>query len=484
MVNWRKLRNWNILITITAAVLSTAVHLSAEGPAAGDSTVVLSEIPGLVSLNPFEGDTAFDTVSARLLFDSLLERDAEGGLLPGLADSWKSENEGRVWTFALHRGVRFHDGTELTADDVVFTLNAVLDPPLPLSGLPSAATAGFSCRKLDRYTVRFEKSAPGGPGFFVLVPIVPRHSFGSGNLLDGEFTRRPVGTGSYRFIETDSARTLLMANHEYFRGEPRIESFVIRKFDDRQSAWAALMQGTLDVVPDLDQEDFLLLKNDSRFRVYRYQGNYTYSILMNYNDPLFSQPEIRDLFRRSIDREDLLHEIIDDSGRAGAGPAFIQQPVSGIGNISGYRPADAGLILDKLGWVDTDNDLIREKNGEELVVSLLLDGDDPLELKAAKRIRWQLLLTGIKLEIATAAGEHQMQEYLADTDYQTVLIQLYNGEAADGVPSSFDPGEPVLFLFCRDTLAACSRRITGVNPGRRQLLDSVLEWKIEGGRSE
>ena len=181
-------------------------------------------------------------------YDSLAEFDRGLNIKPALATSWKVDKKGV--TFTLRRGVRFHNGKELTAADVVYSVTNMKNPPPPGSltvaaNVPATITGA---RALSKYQVRLDLSAPDArvPGFFAWQrygPIVPEGLYDQINV-----ARQAIGTGPYRLVNfTPLDRVELVRNERFWKpGQPYMNGITMKVMTDEQARVAALRAGAID----------------------------------------------------------------------------------------------------------------------------------------------------------------------------------------------------------------------------------------------
>lgn len=190
------------------------------------------------------------------IFDTLVRLDPRTlTIQPSLAVSWDTSPDGRTWTFRLRRGVRFHDGTPLDADAVVFSFWRQLDPANPrrlddFPLFPEIFSHLQAVRKLDDQRVQFVLSAPYFPFLASLTAdCASIVSPAAVRRLGAEFARRPVGTGPFMLESWQPGKRLVLtANRDYWRGRPPIDQFVDTIEPRAELLSKYFQEGTLDIL--------------------------------------------------------------------------------------------------------------------------------------------------------------------------------------------------------------------------------------------
>jgi peptide/nickel transport system substrate-binding protein len=380
-----------------------------------------------------ESTTPYDflaTSFSSLIYSGLVNVDANSEFGPDLAERWQVSSDGLSWTFFLRKGVTYHDGTSLVADDVAAIYRQILDPAneSPLGAIYRMVKA-VTAEGTDR--VKVILAAPYGPlPYLMMRSVQPARSSPEGSY--------PPGTGPFRFSSMSQDEVVLEANTDYYGRRPKLDRVVFRMYPDQKKAWVALLQGEVDAVTDLEFEDYTILRNDKRFKTWELPDSFCYSLIFNTRDPLLSQPGIRQAVSAAIDRVDLIDRTLEGAGVPANGPFL---PGSLFANpdatLQAYNLAKAKKLLADLGWKDADNDWVLEKGGQELVISILVDDGDTIKEAAARRLQWQLLQAGIRAEFEFLPPQQLFGERLFPGKFQAVFMQSNTLGDPDQMLSAF-----------------------------------------------
>jgi peptide/nickel transport system substrate-binding protein len=309
-----------------------------------------------------------------LLYDGLVQLDSALQPVPDLAESWEHPNP-TTWVFRLREGARFHDGSPVSAEDVVYTFETILDPALraPARNLYVPIN---KIEAVDDRTVRFILVAPYAPLLSYLdMGIVPKHLAEAGH----DLSSRPVGSGPYRLARWEKgSRIVLEANADHWSGTPQIEAIDVVLVPDNTARAQAFEAGDLDVIQSpLAPQDIVRLADDGRFTRRIELGIATTYLNFNTAVPLLADPRLRRALSMLVDQETIIGQIyegIDETATSILLPNWwsyaddVEQP--------SYDPEEARRLLAELGWRDSDGDGVRDKSGQRLAVRLGTHSED------------------------------------------------------------------------------------------------------------
>jgi oligopeptide transport system substrate-binding protein len=210
---------------------------------------------------------------AQQIFDGLVQYDGSLTIIPAIAESWKATRDGLSWTFHLRKGVKFHNGREVTADDVIYSFTRILDPKVKskaaenftkLKGakefIEGRARTVQGLRAVDRYTLQIELAETSAPFVASLAigyaKIVPREVVEE---LGSEFGSRPVGTGPFKFVHWKKDEEIVLeANQDYYAGRPFLDRLAYKVYPGApwDKIFASFEKGGLEdtVIPGAELE--------------------------------------------------------------------------------------------------------------------------------------------------------------------------------------------------------------------------------------
>jgi peptide/nickel transport system substrate-binding protein len=283
------------------------------------------------------------------IFDTLAHVDEHTRVLPGLAESWRAVDP-VTWEFKLRRNVKFHDGTDLTAADVI----ASLERPAKLAGSQFASFVQRIVAKeiVDPHTIRVKTATP-----YAMVPydlhsvfIIPAKSAGAASA-DFDAGKAAIGTGPYRFVRfARGDRVELLRNDQYWGGKPPFERVSLRIMPNDPTRIAALLAGDVDVIENVPTADLAKLRTNEKFEITQKVSWRT--IFFHLDQARDASPQISDLagnrlaanplkdirVRRAISKALNRQAIVDRVMEKAAIPAanLVSPPV--FGHVESLRP--------------------------------------------------------------------------------------------------------------------------------------------------
>ncbi len=393
------------------------------------------------AINPIITQNSVSASLLELIFDSLVRVDSHGEIVPGLAESWDVAKDGLSITFHLHQGVRFHDGVELTAEDVKFTYDQIADP-VNESPWRSGTKLTDRWEIIDRYTVRVILKKPFVSILLRLIrEIVPKHLLADQDLHNTIFNKAPVGTGPFKFQSWDRNvnEIRLVANKDYFEGRPRLNAIVVKTFPDNSHLWAALLRQEVDLVQYISEDNYAVLKKDLAFKVYAIKWGMCLAISYNLNDPILSDRNVRLAIAHGMNVPEMMNSISEVGGVVSTGPFSPDSPgFNPDVKLFDFDPSKAKQILHQQGWKDSNGDGIVEKNGRELEIKLLVDERNHIFKNIARIIRQQLSEIGVKTTLILYQDENEFaKDEIIDQGPQAWL-RYFSDPGSEGYEAARD----------------------------------------------
>ena len=215
------------------------------------------------SIDPHYHNLGPNNAIADSIFDTLIHQNDKQQLVPGLAVSWKAVDD-TTWIFKLRKGVKFHDGTPFTADDVLFTFKRVPNVPNSPSSF-ATFTKGKTLTKIDDYTVQIktDKPMPLTPNDVSQVAIISKKAAEGASTEDFNSGKAAIGTGPFKFVKwVPGDRLILQRNDNYWGPKPEWAVVNIRVIKSAPARVAALLSGDVDFIDNVPTTDIARLKKE------------------------------------------------------------------------------------------------------------------------------------------------------------------------------------------------------------------------------
>jgi peptide/nickel transport system substrate-binding protein/oligopeptide transport system substrate-binding protein len=289
-----------------------AMALAAAAPASAQKQggeIVITYQNDVATLDPAIGYDWQNWSMIKSLFDGLMDYEpGTGTLRTDLAESYEISPDGLTFTFKIRPGVKFHNGRELTADDVKYSIERVLDPATQSPG------AGFfgsikTITVVDPLTIKFDLNRPDATFLHVMAinfaHVVPKEAVDE---FGADFGKHPVGTGAYKLAEwTLGQRVVFERNPDYWReGVPYLDKITFEIGVEPTVALLRLQQGEVDVLGDgVPPAQFMQVKDDPQYKDWIVEGGqlHTGYVTMNVNTAPFDNVNVRQAVNHAINKD-------------------------------------------------------------------------------------------------------------------------------------------------------------------------------------
>jgi peptide/nickel transport system substrate-binding protein len=315
-------------------------------------------------------NTKYENYVLRYLYDNLLDYDENMELHPVLAQSYEVSDDNLRVTVVLRDSLRWHDGEPITAEDVQFTVEKILDPAVPAVNKEGWFTKLDRTEVVDDRTIVFvwsERYAPSEHALTQLAPI-PKHVYGVGDFRTNPANRAPIGSGAFKFEEWKTSHMIsIVRNDDYYREPAYLDRVVFRVIPDRAAALNALKTGQMDEMR-VRQHQWETQTNDPGFlekfdKLVYYVPHYNY-LAWNCRSVWFKDKRVRNAMTLLFDRDTINEELYSGYAKIVTGPFYVNSWAydSSIASLP-FDRGRATQLLDEAGWVDSDGDGIRDRGG-------------------------------------------------------------------------------------------------------------------------
>ncbi|MCG7344006.1 ABC transporter substrate-binding protein [Sporosarcina sp. ACRSL] len=320
------------LIVVACSNSSVSNNEENEGDKATEDTqvetVTVAQTIGIDAMNPYAHSAIPVYGIWRHVMEPLVEFDFETTEYYGvLAESWTVENE-TDWIFTLRKDVKFHDGSEFTADDVVHTYNRIMTDPESLQ--TSFLALMQSVEKVDSHTVKLVTKQPSASILKELILLYISSGAHYEELGQEEADKNPIGTGPYKYKEWKRSENFVVEKYpEYWGGTPEVNQVVFRTMPEDVARVAALERGEVDIIPAPTQ-DLERLKNLQGITVEGLPSLRMMFYVMNPTIEPFDDVRVRQAINYAIDIDSLIEHVQESQVNKLNGPV--------ADNVFGYNP--------------------------------------------------------------------------------------------------------------------------------------------------
>ncbi len=389
------------------------------------------------TLNPISSSKDIYTVwiTVPYVFEPLLTFDYDtADLKPWLAKSYEVSEDGMEISFTLRDDIYFSDGEPITAEDVIFTFNTIKDPNIDAANVAQSFYDVDRAEKINEQTVIFYMKKPYFKNLVNLsftwdIGVMPKHVYEYEEAV--EFNNRvsnPVGSGPFVFEKWDVGKQIVLKRNENYWGKKaNLEKIVYKFIPNTLAQIQALRTHEVDIVIP-EPEQFADLKDDEEFREKFYCLSYWtpwtpfYYIGWNSDTPFFDDRRVRLAMTHMIDREKIVNSLLKGEAEVATGPFYIKSELNDP-NVKPwpYDPEKSRQLLKEAGWVDTDGDGVRDKNGRRFKFKFMYSSSSAFYERLAKFIKDAGVQVGVDVVLDPLEWSVLITR-LHDRDFDSVVI--------------------------------------------------------------
>ena len=409
-------------------------------------------VGSLGRLNPLlDWNNPADRDVDRLLFSSLIRFDERGLPQTDLAESWGVNEEGTIYNFTLRSNAVWHDGTPVTPDDVIFTIDLIKSPgslfPQDIKDLWSKVEV---TKLPDNLTLKFTIPEPFAPFLdYLTFGVLPKHVLEGvppEGMATAEFNIAPIGSGPYQFdhLILDKGQitgVVLEAFENYYGKKPFIPQVVFRYFPTSAAALDAYEQGEVLGVSRISKDVLNEALAQPNLSVYTSRMPQLSTVLLNLNNPevpFLQEPDVRRALLLGLNRQRMISTLMGGQAIVADGPIFPGSWAfyNGIEHLE-YDPDQAITLLKSNGYaIPAEGGTVRAKDGH-LLTFTMLHPDDELHTQLAQFIQASWAQIGVQVNLQPVAYDRMVFDYLGPRTYQAALVDLNLARTPDPDPYPF-----------------------------------------------
>lgn len=485
-------REVEVVVTQEVEVVTEVVVTPTPAPAVQGGVWVQASSADASILNPILSSDSASSAIHGFIFPSLIGTDPVSGAVVNseLAESWTVSDDGLVWTFNLRDGVVWSDGEPVDANDFKFTYDAIASD-LVETPRKSNVSGIASIEVPDPLTLVVTFNEVKCDGLLDLgLGLLPSHLYAEdfSDIMENEFNEAPpVSSGAFVFNEwVRDDNTTLLRNNSYFKGAPNMDGMIFRVIPDPGARLAALQTGEVDEI-GVQPEQLTTVQLDPNLNLYKFQDDgYSYiglnlanpanpqpgqdeegNLIEQEPHPILSDINVRKAIAHSLDYNAIINKVYLGQGYQIASNVL---PAVGWAHDPSIQPYAfdtelAASILEEAGWVDSDGDGVREKDGQTLSLTLKTNSGNSTREDLGVLAQDQLNSVGFDITFEAIDFGTLVGELLGQT-YDMVII----GWTGLGT----DPNDDVFWHTQYDTPGSGFNFVSYNNPRINELLEQGI----------
>ncbi|RIK30482.1 MAG: hypothetical protein DCC56_09160 [Anaerolineae bacterium] len=452
---------WQILVVLVTLVIVAALLFTQQSPQ-GVGGPILSQpeqggvytealVGSLGRLNPLlDWNNSADRDVDRLLFSGLVKFDERGLPRADLAEAWGVATDGTIYNFSLRPNAVWHDGTPVTADDVIFTIERMQSAGSLIPQDVKDLWAKITVEKLNDKNLKFTLPEPFVPFMdYLTFGILPKHlleSVPADQMPNADFNIQPVGTGPYKFdhliVEGGKITgVVLTINENYYNNPPFIEQVVFRYYSTSKEALDAYKQGDVLAISRVAPDELSAALEEPNLSMYSSplpQMSFVFFNLKNTDVEFFQNAKIRRALMLGLNRTSIINAYLSGQAILANGPILPNSWAyyDGTEHFE-YNPEEAVKLLKDEGYaIPAGGGDVRAKDGAPLAFAMM-HPDDTLHTQIAQAIQTQWAKIGVRVDLQAVPYDQLVLSTLTSRAYQAALVDINLSRTPDPDPYPF-----------------------------------------------
>ena len=415
-------KKWIVLTVLASVAALCACKGGNNGKKGSDDTysAVVGITQDLDSLDPHCAVAAGTEEVLFNVYEGLVKPSQDGTLKPALAESYQIAEDGMRYTFTLRKNVLFHNGKEMTADDVVYSIKrcaGLLPDPDPGVKVESALSVISTVEKTDESTIEINLKEPNTELLgFLTCAVIPMPGGPADSAQDGTADRREIGTGPYKIKSWTPLESFVIERFEDYYGEkPELQEVTFKICASNDAAFMELLSGQIDIFPYLTEEQASQLTSD--FELLAGQSNLVQALFLNNKSGAFQNVNVRKALCYAVDKDELLQIVAGGHGNvigSGMFPNFGSYYNASLEDYYKYRPDEAKRLLAAEGY--------DEKN--PLTFTVKVPSNYDFHVATAQVLVQQLAKVNVKMNIQLIEWSTWLSEVYKERNFEATVVGL------------------------------------------------------------
>jgi peptide/nickel transport system substrate-binding protein len=452
----KKLR-WQILVVVLTLIVVAVLLLTQQPslnpilPQPASGGIYTEALVGSFGrLNPLlDLNNPADRDIDRLIFSGLIRFDSRGVPQADLAESWGVSADGTIYNFTIRPNAVWQDGTPVTSDDVLFTINLLRTEYSAYSADVRSLWDDVEITRLDDKNIKFTLKEPFVPFLdYLTFGVLPKHmleTISADQLASTEFDMAPVGSGPYKFdhLNVDNGQitgVVLTVSTNYYGQIPFVQQIVFRYYQDAGAALAAYQQGDVLGLSQIPANMVATTCAEPTLSCYSSRLPKMTLVLFNLADndvPFLQDKNVRRALMAGLNRQWMVDHLLLGQAVVADSPILPQTWAyyDGVEHI-GFDADSAVRQLKAAGYVLPQNGTVRAKGDVSLSFSMIYP-DDSLHAQLAQTIQQNWAAIGVEVKLQAVAYTSLLNDYLTPHTYQAALVDMDLSRSYDPDPYPF-----------------------------------------------